>query len=106
MASDRKYEMLRLNVNIDTRLFKISSAEQTVWIGHGGHVIEAPETFQVDATIASVPIAAISQPDKALYGVQFHPEIYSEYGSDILKRFVFDICECQGDWTIENFIAA
>lgn len=105
-AADRKYEKSRLTVNNDARLFKNTPAEQTVWIGHGGHVIEAPETFQVDATSASVPIAAISQPDKALYGVQFHPEIYSEYGSDILKRFVFDICECQGDWTIENFIAA
>ena len=65
----------------------------------------APEGFTVDATSPSCPIAAISNVEKQIYGVQFHPEVqHSVHGNDILKNFVFGICECKGDWTMGNFI--
>ena len=55
--------------------------------------------------VASTPIAAMSNPDKKLYAVQFHPEVHhSEHGNDVLNNFVFDVCGATGDWTMESFI--
>ena len=74
-------------------------------MSHGDLVVEAPEGFTVDATSASCPISAMSNEEKKFYAVQFHPEVrHSEYGNDILKNFVFDVCGCKGDWSMENFI--
>ena len=67
--------------------------EQTVWMSHGDLVVEAPQGFTVDGTNPSCPIAAMSNEEKGLYAVQFHPEVlHSVYGNDILKNFVFGIC--------------
>ena len=79
--------------------------EQVVWMSHGDLVVEAPEGFTVDATSESCPISAMSNEDKKFYAVQFHPEVrHSVYGFEILKNFVFDVCGCKGDWSMENFI--
>ena len=48
---------------------------------------------------------AMSDKERNLYAVQFHPEVrHSVYGNEILKNFVFDVCDCKGDWSMENFI--
>ena len=79
--------------------------EQIVWMSHGDLVVETPEGFQVDATSASCPISAMSDRDRKLFAVQFHPEVrHSEYGNDILKNFVFEVCGCKGDWSMGNFV--
>ena len=79
--------------------------EQIVWMSHGDLVVETPAGFQVDATSASCPISAMSDRDRKLFAVQFHPEVrHSEYGNDILKNFVFEVCGCKGDWSMGNFV--
>lgn len=86
-------------------LFQDTPKQQTVWMSHGDKVIQVPEGFQTDATSPSIPIAAMSNPDLNVYGVQFHPEVgHTEYGNDMLKRFLFDACGCAGDWSIASFI--
>ena len=68
-------------------------------------VVEAPEGFTVDGTSPSCPIAAMSNEERKLYAVQFHPEVrHSVYGNELLKNFVFNVCECKGDWSMGNFI--
>ena len=50
-------------------------------------------------------IAAMENPQRKIFGVQFHPEVtHTENGEALLRRFVFDVCRCQGDWTIGSFI--
>src|SRR5699024_10859028 len=72
---------------------------------HGDKVLKTPDAFRTDATSPSTPIAAMSNQDRQLYGVQFHPEVrHSEYGHQLLKHFVYEVCACEGNWTIENFI--
>ncbi len=79
--------------------------EQIVWMSHGDLVVKTPEGFQIDATSASCPISAMSDRDRKLFAVQFHPEVrHSEYGNDILKNFVFEVCGCKGDWSMGNFV--
>ncbi|TFJ92630.1 glutamine-hydrolyzing GMP synthase [Lentibacillus salicampi] len=104
-ATNREYGKAAIDLNQNPVLFAETPDRQTVWMSHGDKVIKTPEAFQTDATSPSTPIAAMSNPDRQLYGVQFHPEVrHSEYGQQLLKHFVYDVCNCQGNWTIENFI--
>jgi GMP synthase (glutamine-hydrolysing) len=64
-----------------------------------------PGGFSVAATSATAPIVAMEAPDRALYGLLFHPEVvHTEHGKEILRGFAFDVCGCRGDWTIASFI--
>ncbi|MBS4210362.1 glutamine-hydrolyzing GMP synthase [Bacillus sp. FJAT-50079] len=103
-AKDREYGKATMTINEDSVLFSETPNEQVVWMSHGDLVKEAPEGFVVNATSATCPVAAMSNEEKQLYAVQFHPEVqHSAYGNDILKNFVFHVCKCEGNWTMENF---
>jgi GMP synthase (glutamine-hydrolysing) len=104
-ATHREYGKAVLKVENESNLYKELPAEQIVWMSHGDLVKGIPDGFTVDATSASCPIAGMSNEAKKFYGVQFHPEVrHSEYGNDLLKNFVFEVCECKEKWTMENFI--
>ncbi|WP_180955054.1 glutamine-hydrolyzing GMP synthase [Bacillus sp. V3-13] len=104
-AKTREYGKAVMKVQQPNRLFAGLPDEQVVWMSHGDLVVEAPEGFTVDGTNPSCPIAAISDEERRLYGVQFHPEVrHSVYGNDMIRNFVFTVCECTGDWSMENFI--
>ena len=77
---------------------------ERVWMSHGDRIIEPPPGFGVTATSNST-VAAIEAPDRALFGLQFHPEVaHTEHGSDLLGRFTFDICKCSGTWSLGSFL--
>ena len=79
--------------------------EQVVWMSHGDAITRAPEGFTVTASSAGAPVAALEDRDRAIYGVQFHPEVvHTERGQEILKRFLFDVCECRPTWTNTSII--
>ncbi|MBS4197827.1 glutamine-hydrolyzing GMP synthase [Lederbergia citri] len=104
-AKEREYGKALIQIEEGAHLFKGLPNEQVVWMSHGDLVQDAPEGFTVDATNPSCPIAAMSNVEKQLYAVQFHPEVrHSIHGNEILKNFVFEICGCKGDWSMENFI--
>ncbi|WP_373895280.1 glutamine-hydrolyzing GMP synthase [Virgibacillus sp. CBA3643] len=104
-ATNREYGKAHIDLQAEPILFKNTPINQTVWMSHGDKVIDTPPTFHVDATSPSTPIAAMSDPEKQRYGVQFHPEVrHSEFGNNLLNQFVFDVCKSDGEWTIENFI--
>lgn len=104
-AKEREYGKADIHITEDPVLFRKTPKEQAVWMSHSDKVIEAPEGFRVDATSHSCPVAAISHEDAKMYGVQFHPEVrHSEYGNDLLRSFVFDVCEAKDDWTMEHVV--
>jgi GMP synthase (glutamine-hydrolysing) len=87
------------------RLFRAIPAELRVWASHGDDVSAVPPGFQIAATSATAPIAAMEAPDRQLYALLFHPEVaHTDYGSEILRNFAYDVCGCVGDWTIASFI--
>ena len=87
------------------RLFEGVPDEFKVWASHGDDVGGVPGGFSIAATSTTAPIVAMESPERALYGLLFHPEVvHTEYGKDILRRFAFDVCGCRGDWTIASFI--
>ena len=74
-------------------------------MSHGDAVTEIPADFVRTGTSADCPYAAIENPDKHIYGIQFHPEVrHSVYGNDILRNFALNICKAKGDWSMDNFI--
>jgi GMP synthase (glutamine-hydrolysing) len=76
-----------------------------VWMSHGDRVAAAPAGFRVIASSANSPLAAIEDPERHFYGVQFHPEVtHTPKGQEIIRRFVRDICGCAGEWTAENIV--
>ena len=80
-------------------------AEDTVWMSHGDAVVRAPEGFRVTARTEGTPIAAMEDPERGLYAVQFHPEVsHTPRGQDVLKRFLYDACGLLPDWTPTNII--
>ncbi|MDX1481988.1 MAG: glutamine-hydrolyzing GMP synthase [Woeseiaceae bacterium] len=77
-----------------------------VWMSHGDRVETAPPGFVVTGKSANSPLAAMEDPQRHYYGVQFHPEVtHTLQGQAILERFVREICGCPGDWTPGNIVA-
>jgi GMP synthase (glutamine-hydrolysing) len=104
-SNHREYGKATIDVQQESPLFKELPAQQSVWMSHGDLVQAPPEGFQTDATNVSCPVAAMSSESRSLYGVQFHPEVRNtEYGTDMLHNFVYEICQCEGNWTMENYI--
>lgn len=104
-AHNREYGKATINVQNESALFSNIPSEQVVWMSHGDLVVETPEGFTIDAVSPSCPISAMSDAERNLYGVQFHPEVrHSVYGNDLLKNFVFGVCGCTESWSMENFI--
>jgi GMP synthase (glutamine-hydrolysing) len=104
-ANHREYGKAMIKVENTSPVFHQLPTEQSVWMSHGDLVVAPPAGFKVDASSASCPVAAMSDEARNLYGVQYHPEVrHSEYGNQLLENFVFRVCECEGDWSMENFI--
>jgi GMP synthase (glutamine-hydrolysing) len=71
-----------------------------VWMSHGDKVSAIPEGFELAASTASCPIAAIANTEKHFYGIQFHPEVtHTLQGKPLFEKFVLNICQCDGLWT-------
>lgn len=78
---------------------------QKVWMSHGDHVTQVAPGFIVNAQSDSGICAVISNPSHHFYGLQFHPEVrHSEYGTEWLSNFAFNICKAEANWKLSNFI--
>ncbi len=99
-SNSREYGYARLSVlNGDTQLFSGLPKELDVWLSHGDHVTRLPEGFHATAKTADA-VNAFENPDRSMYGVQFHPEVaHTPLGAQILRNFLFEICRCRGDWS-------
>jgi GMP synthase (glutamine-hydrolysing) len=88
-----------------TTLFADVPDEIRVWASHGDFVSAAPAGFAVLATSVNAPVAAMANPERALYALLFHPEVvHTEHGLEILRNFAYKICGCSGDWTMASFV--
>lgn len=101
----REYGHARLTILQDCPLFRGLPQELSVWMSHGDVVEALPPGFVVAAETPETPVAAMFDPVRRLYGVQFHPEVrHTLQGQEILTNFLYDVCGCKGDWTPASFI--
>ncbi len=105
-ADDSEYGRADIEVIKDNAvMFAGLPKEQSVWMSHGDRVTAVPEGFDVVATSKNCPISAMANDAQKLYGLQFHTEVRNtEYGLDILKKFAFDVCGAEANWSMDDFI--
>jgi GMP synthase (glutamine-hydrolysing) len=86
-------------------LFSAVPPHFDVWMSHFDHIDRAPAGFRVTASTPDSPVAALEDPGRATYGVQFHPEVvHTLGGQEILKAFLYDVCGCRPAWTMTSII--
>lgn len=104
-AANREYGKAEIEFVLESSLVQGLEAKQVVWMSHGDHVVELPSGFVVDASTESAPIAAMSHRERNIHAVQFHPEVrHSVQGNEMIRNFIYGVCGCHGEWTMESFI--
>ena len=104
-AEKREYGISYAVIDKPYGLLKGLEGTQKVWMSHGDTVYELPEKFEVLAHTKNCPIAAFKHKEKPIYGLQWHPEvIHTEKGAQMLRNFIFEVCECEQNWTMEDFV--
>ncbi|MDA0346130.1 MAG: glutamine-hydrolyzing GMP synthase [Verrucomicrobia bacterium] len=104
-SEEREYGKGTLEITGDSPLFQGIEKTIQVWNSHGDKLTVLPEGFVPVAKTENSNFAAIQNCKRNFYGLQFHPEVFhTEQGTDIIRNFVFSICDCTGDWTMENYI--
>ncbi|MDO5125816.1 MAG: glutamine-hydrolyzing GMP synthase [Ruminococcus sp.] len=108
VESCTKSEYGKIEIDVtkkDSKLFKDVPENNVVWMSHTDYISVAPEGFEITSHSEDCPCASMENTEKSIYAVQFHPEVtHSEYGNQILRNFVFEVCGCKGDWIMDNFI--
>ena len=103
-AKTREYGHAEVEIVAESELFSGLPKSLEVWMSHGDEAVELPPGFSL---IAQSPnsLAAIQNPAKKMFAVQFHPEVrHTRMGTEILRNFVLNICHAQPDWTPQHFI--
>jgi GMP synthase (glutamine-hydrolysing) len=104
-AKKREFGRAQIQISGNSELFHNITSPQTVWMSHGDVINRIPDGIDVIATTSNSPYAAIANPKKNWYGVQFHPEVtHSECGKQLLSNFALRICKARADWTMGHFI--
>ncbi|MGE5633251.1 MAG: glutamine-hydrolyzing GMP synthase [Caulobacteraceae bacterium] len=103
-ADKREYGKTEVDLKQDL-LFKGISEKSVCWMSHTCYVETPPAGFEVMGSTGTCPVAAMGDKSKKLYGVQFHPEVeHTQYGKQLLKNFLYDVCRLSGSWTMGSFI--
>ena len=108
-ATRREYGRAQLSIedskgNGESHLFAGAPASLRVWNSHGDHVRTLPEGFRTIGRTENA-IAAVENPEKKIYAVEFHPEVnHTERGTELLRNFLFRVCKAEPKWSGAAFI--
>ncbi len=101
----REYGSARIRILSHDGLFAEMPEEIDVWMSHGDQVERMPPGFVALAQTPTCPVAAMGDPQRRVFGLQFHPEVvHTPLGTQVLRRFIFDVCGCAGDWQMTKFL--
>jgi len=104
-AEKREYGKAEFIVDDNTDLFRGLTQKSKVWMSHGDRIELLPEGFSIAGHTDNSPVAAMSDNDRKLYALQFHPEVvHTDQGAEILRNFVHTICGCRPTWAMSSFI--
>ena len=99
----REYGKTATQYDTSFPLFQGLPTEGISWMSHGDYMAKVPEGFALAAHTDMCPTAAIADPARGFYGVQFHPEVnHTEHGTQMIRNFLYQVCHAKGDWTMED----
>ena len=100
-----EYGKTEVAVDVESKLFEGVAASTICWMSHTDYIERAPEGFKIIGHTPVCPVAAMECEEKNLYAVQFHPEVmHTQEGTKMLSNFVYNICNCSGDWKMDSFV--
>ena len=100
-----EYGRTEMSIVSPSPLFADWPVDGEVWMSHGDAMTEPPPGFDVLAKSGGSPVAAFGDPDRRIFGVQFHPEVvHTARGSEFIARFAHDVCGCPATWTHVSII--
>ena len=104
-SQKREYGPATVTLTESDGLFQGIEREQPVWMSHGDAIVRPPEGFRPTAQSDASPYAGLADPDRHLYGIQFHPEVaHTPVGRDVLRNFVVGIAGLRQSWTPANLV--
>ncbi|MBQ1288977.1 MAG: glutamine-hydrolyzing GMP synthase, partial [Erysipelotrichaceae bacterium] len=104
-AKDREYGRTEILPEDKNGLLKDTKDATACWMSHTWQVTEVPSGFKVTGISANCPVVVMEDRDRRIYGVQFHPEVtHTEEGKTILRNFLYEVCGCMGDWTMDAYL--
>jgi GMP synthase (glutamine-hydrolysing) len=105
-VDQKEFGHSELKIETESTLFKGLNKKINVWMSHGDQVQDLPDDFNLVASTASAPIAAMEHKDSPIFAIQFHPEVtHTEYGQRVLENFLFNICHANADWKMDDLIS-
>ena len=103
-AKEREYGRIVVKMKESSAMFAGMKSSSFCWMSHTWQVASCPSGFEPVARTDNCPVAAMANEERRIYGVQFHPEVtHTEEGRLLLHNFLFNICRCTGDWTMEAY---
>lgn len=103
-AARREYGHAEVAIVRTTTLFDDLPESLHVWMSHGDEALELAPGFSLTAKTAHA-VAGIADESRRMWAVQFHPEVHhTKLGTELLRNFLFRICNVAPDWTPEHFI--
>jgi GMP synthase (glutamine-hydrolysing) len=104
-GASREYGRVRMRVKRADGMLAHLPEEVSVWMSHGDVVTRVADCFESLAQTPGCPIAAVRHKTRAVFGVQFHPEVtHTPQGAQMIRNFLYDICGCAGDWRVDSVI--
>lgn len=106
VATAPKSEYGKTETEFDTSalMFRGLPERGVTWMSHTDYISEVPQGFEICAHTPVCPVAAMQNTSKKLYATQFHPEVnHTEKGSDMIKKFLVDACDCTCDWSMGSY---
>jgi len=104
-ATRREYGIATVFVDRPVGVLNGIGAKERVWMSHGDTVFALPNDYEVLAHSENTPVAAFRSKKKLIYGMQWHPEVvHTEHGFQMLHNFLFQVCKCEPNWRMEDFI--
>lgn len=104
-AEKKEFGIAYATIDKPVGVLKNLSNREKVWMSHSDTVYSLQNGYEVLAHTENCPVAAFRHKKNPIYGLQWHPEvIHTENGDKMLKNFLFEVCQCQPNWTMEDFI--
>jgi GMP synthase (glutamine-hydrolysing) len=104
-AAKKEYGTASATIDTPVGVLKGLGKREKVWMSHGDTIYNLPKEYEILARTENCPVAAFRHRSRPIYGLQWHPEVvHTENGDRMLRNFLFEVCQCKPNWTMEDFI--